>query len=326
MGLQVRGTSVESGTLIVECRISINMASLTLEQVAGKRKKLLGDMVKQMEGEVRVGLSAETADQAARMVQTKLEPMFEEDAQAFNKDVRFQQAVDESLKTKRSVELAAAMVSAKAGAPPAGGLEAAIKRVEPLQDNVVDLSKMALGADEADVAVVIEWMRSNPSGLTRLTIDVAKASVDVVVALHELVAQTTTLIDLDVMEERASNLNVLQLNAKGTEKLESIDLSSKSLGPVSAASVSACVRDNPVLVSLKCALATHHTPRPNHAHPTTRACARTHENGFAFASAPLDRKANTFCARSIGYNELGHEGGAALAEGLKGNSALTSLK
>ena len=250
MGLQVRGTSVESGTLIVECRISINMASLTLEQVAGKRKKLLGDMVKQMEGEVRVGLSAETADQAARMVQTKLEPMFEEDAQAFNKDVRFQQAVDESLKTKRSVELAAAMVSAKAGAPPAGGLEAAIKRVEPLQDNVVDLSKMALGEDEADVAVVIEWMRSNPSGLTRLTIDVAKASVEVVVALHELVAQTTTLIELDVMERGAAHLNVLQLN--GTEKVKSINLRDKKLGPLSAAIIASCIQSNVVLESLEC--------------------------------------------------------------------------
>ena len=36
MGLQVNGTSVDGGTLVVACRISINMASLTLEQVAGK--------------------------------------------------------------------------------------------------------------------------------------------------------------------------------------------------------------------------------------------------------------------------------------------------
>ena len=47
---------------------------------------------------------------------------------------------------------------------------------------------------------------------------------------------------------------------------------------------------------------------------------------FAFLSAPIDRKANTFCARSIGFNNLGPEGGAAIAEGLKGNSTLTSLE
>ena len=35
--------------------------------------------------------------------------MLKEDAQAFNKDDRFQKAVDEALRTKRSVELAAMM-------------------------------------------------------------------------------------------------------------------------------------------------------------------------------------------------------------------------
>ena len=260
MGLQVNGTSVDGGTLVVECRISINMASLTLEQVAGKRKKLLGDMVEQMAGEVRTGLaSSASADEAGRMVQTKLEPMLKEDAQAFNKDVHFQKSVDEALKTKRSVELAAMIAEA-------GGLEAAIDRVQPLQGNVVDLSEMELGEDGGDVAVVVAWMGSNPSGLTRLKIDVPKASAEVVAALHKLVAQTVTLVDLDAMEKNAPNLNVLQLN--GTEKVTSIDL--KRLGSVSAAIIGACIQRNPILESLKCAAA-----RPS----------------VCFLSAPLDTAA-----------------------------------
>ena len=181
----MHGTGVDGGTLIVECRISVNMASLTLEQVAGKRKKLLGDMAAQMTSEVRragltadTGLSAETADEAGRMLQTKLEPMFAEDAEAFNKDVRFQKAVDEMLKAKSSVEFAAMLVPPSAAAQ--GGLEAAIERVEPLQGNVVegshggiesamgrvehlqgnvvDLSEMALGEGGADVAMP-SWSR-----------------------------------------------------------------------------------------------------------------------------------------------------------------------
>ena len=44
-----------------------------------------------------------------------------------------------------------------------------------------------------------------------------------------------------------------------------------------------------------------------------------------FVSAPADRKANTLCAHRLGLNNLGPEGGAALAEGLKGNSTLQSL-
>ena len=248
MGLQVRGTSVDGGTLIVKTRLSINMASLTLEQVAGKRKKLLADMAVQMAAEVRKGRStAEAAEEAARMVQAKLARLLEGKAEAFNKDMHFQKAVDDALKAKRSVELAAMLV----GAGAEGGLEAAIKRVEPLQGNVVDLSQMALGEGGADVAFVLAWMDSNPSGLTRLKIDVPKASADVVAALHGLVAQTTTLVDLDAMEQGALNLNVLQLN--GTEKVKSMDLSSKKLGPVSAALIAACIQHNRVLESLKCA-------------------------------------------------------------------------
>ena len=245
-GLEVRSTRVQDSVLVVSVSLTVNLASLTIEQVIGKRKKLLGDMVDQMASEVRRDTKGPTADEAASMVRTKLAPMLQEDAQAFNRDVFFREKVDEALKAKRSVELGA-MIASEAGAE--GGLEAAIERVEPLQANVVDLSEMALGEGGADVAVVVAWMGSNPSGLTRLKIDVPKASAEVVAALHALVAQTATLVDLDAMEKNAPTLNVLQLN--GTEKVKSMDLSRKGIGPVSAAIIGACVRVNPVLESLE---------------------------------------------------------------------------
>ena len=52
LGLAVSGTSVDGDTLVVKSRLSLNMASLTLEQVAGKRKKLLSDMSAQMQAEL----------------------------------------------------------------------------------------------------------------------------------------------------------------------------------------------------------------------------------------------------------------------------------
>jgi len=119
---------------------------------------------------------------------------------------------------------------------------------EQLRGNKVDLSEMALGEDD-----MVEWMDSNPSGLTRLKIGVPNASAEVVAALHRLVAKTTSLVELDAMEWGAPNLNVLQLN--GTEKVKVMDLSSKRLGPVSVAIIAACVQCNPVLESLKCAAA-----------------------------------------------------------------------
>ena len=208
-------------------------------------------MGEQMADEARVGLAEkglaeELVDGAAGMVRTKLAPMLNEDAQAFNRDVFFQKKVDEALKAKRSVELGA-MLASEAGAE--GGLEAAIERVEPLQANVVDLSEMALGEGDADVAVVVAWMRSNPSGLTRLKIDVPKASAEVVAALHALVAQTQSLVDLSVMD--GSSLPVLQLN--GVESVEDIDVhvAGKPHGPVSVAVIVACIRENRTLVKLR---------------------------------------------------------------------------
>jgi len=47
---------------------------------------------------------------------------------------------------------------------------------------------------------------------------------------------------------------------------------------------------------------------------------------FAFLSAPLNMHLACTLACSLYQNKLGPEGGAALAEGLKGNTTLTSLE
>ena len=159
--------------------------------------------------------------------------------------------------TGRSAAVHPATASASTpSAPPAdapGSQEESSSVVEQLQGNAVDLSKMALGEGGTDVGKVVEWMRSIPSTLTWLKIDVPNASAEVVDALHSLVAKTTTLAELDAMERNASHLNVLQLN--GTEKVKEMNLSNKGLGPVSAAIMfAACVQRNPVLESLKCAV------------------------------------------------------------------------
>ena len=155
-------------------------------------------------------------------------------------------------------------------------------------------------------------MRSNPSGLTRLEIDVPNASAEVVAALHGLVAQTTTLVDLNAMEKDGPNLNVLQLN--GTEHVESMDLGSKNLGPVSVAIIAACIQRNRVLESLKCAAALP--------------C-----RVFAFPSAPIDTPPslgsladNQLCGLDRwGSSTYTAEGITKLCEGLKGSS-VTSLE
>ena len=54
--------------------------------------------------------------------------------------------------------------------------------------------------------------------------------------------------------------------------------------------------------------------------------AASFSNAFAFVSVPLNVHSScTLPCRLVG-NGLGPEGGAAIAEGLKGNSTLTSLE
>ena len=58
-GLEVCGRRVEGSVLIIEVRLSVNLTSLTIEQVIGKRKKMLQDMVFGLEAEVRQALHTE---------------------------------------------------------------------------------------------------------------------------------------------------------------------------------------------------------------------------------------------------------------------------
>ena len=52
-GLEALSTEVEGSTLVVITRLSLNMASLTLEQVLSRRRKMLQDMAAGMKGELR---------------------------------------------------------------------------------------------------------------------------------------------------------------------------------------------------------------------------------------------------------------------------------
>ena len=54
LGQQPLATRVDGNTLVVETRTSLNMLSLTLEQVLSKRHKLIKDMAASMVLEVRM--------------------------------------------------------------------------------------------------------------------------------------------------------------------------------------------------------------------------------------------------------------------------------
>ena len=237
MAVEVVRTRVDGHVLVVEAKLALNMLSLTLEQVVGKRKKLLLDMGAQMAAEVREGREAELADAAASLVTQTLAPLLDQPALHFNVDARFQEAVAEALKTKRSVELATLLGGT-------GGVELAdaMQRVAPLALNIVDLGKWDLAEGSADSKLIDAWMRNIPNGLTRLVIDWSTACEPVREALCELAAKTTSLVDLSLMGENARSLNILQLN--GSEAVALLDLKSQMLRTGSVRIIGACLMAN----------------------------------------------------------------------------------
>jgi hypothetical protein len=56
-GLEVQSTRIEGAVMVVSVKLSVNLTSLTIEQVIGKRKKMLNDMVPGLRGELRADLA-----------------------------------------------------------------------------------------------------------------------------------------------------------------------------------------------------------------------------------------------------------------------------
>ena len=313
--LQVRSTGVEGGTLVVQSSISINMASLTLEQVAGKRKKLLTDMGAQMAAEVRRGVAGEAAEEAAQLVRVhlglegcadaggaadkRLEAPLGDEAEAYNSDPRFQAAVGDALKVKRAAVLAATMQHSGGG-----GLAAAMDTVLPLQASGVDLTGYDLGDGGVMVGTVVAWMKSEPSALTSLKLDWGKACGRVREAVLGVVRTTRSLVALSVGEEGAMPLNPLQLN--GREAVTSLYLSDKMLGPGSAAVVAAGLSVNGVLKSLN-----------------LRLNVIRDEGAAAIADALAVNGVLT--KLNLRHNGIGPEGAKAIGKALAVNEVLTDL-
>ena len=107
-GLEALATEVDGSTLLVNTRLSLNMASLTLEQVLSQRRKTLLDMEKGMEGELRQYFREsrnKTLSDAASMILDKALDwgIFEQPPAWFNSDDNFASAVQQLLNTKASL-------------------------------------------------------------------------------------------------------------------------------------------------------------------------------------------------------------------------------
>lgn len=288
------------------------LGALLVQEAAGTsaahvspRKTILADLAGQLAAEARTEVATaqtpELGDEAASVLDAKLKPMLDEAAEAFHADARFEGAVSQALATKRAVGLAASVAAGTEG-----GLAVAMAKAEKLQSPSVDLSSMELAEGGADAALVVAWMRSQPAALRSLKIDVEGAGAPVVAALHDLVAETKSLVELDIGEAFPPKpLDARKLNGADKE-CRSLDLREKKLGPASARLIAVTLGAN---ATLECLMLSNNALGP--------------EGGEALGGGLANNRALTEV--TLNHNKLGDRGIVALAEALKTNATLESI-
>ena len=120
-GLQVVGSRVENNLLIVEVRLSVNLQSLTIEQVIGKRRKGLKDMCETLKMEVRSDVAKMTRlDNALtqfleREVAARFHDLVSKDVELYNDDTEYEKMFHCVLKTRQAPHFFLKMIDKFAG-------------------------------------------------------------------------------------------------------------------------------------------------------------------------------------------------------------------
>ena len=103
-GLEALSHNVEGGILIINSRLSLNMAAHTLEQVLSRRRKMLMDMCSGIELELRDALDLKLGNLAVNILQRSLLfGPFSHDTEWFNDDENFAQVMSSTLRLQSAM-------------------------------------------------------------------------------------------------------------------------------------------------------------------------------------------------------------------------------
>ena len=143
-GLQVQSTRVEGAVLVVSVALSVNLASLTIEQVVGKRRDLVGQMVDQTADQVGYELTSLGFREAGvALLKQEAAEAKKHDAEWYNVDANFREAVDVVLDAKALV-LGPARLEWIAGLPIAEAQEQAAFVLESARSQNAEVVRAVL--------------------------------------------------------------------------------------------------------------------------------------------------------------------------------------
>ena len=103
-GLEALGSAVEGDMLVVHSKLSLNLSAQTLEQVLSRRRKMLMDMAKGIELEVREALPERLIGPAISMLKNALKygPL-NQTPEWYNNDDNFAKVMNETLYLQRTI-------------------------------------------------------------------------------------------------------------------------------------------------------------------------------------------------------------------------------
>ena len=147
-GLEVQGFRLDGNVIYVKAKVSVNLMSLTMEKVIGKRKTMLEDMLPGLKAELKQNLEKEslaTAEGVKRIVGWFSEELYNEktgplrhEAKWYNSDANLEVALKDMLQTRRDFD-----VDFDDESLPKGGAKRVEKLVQLTRDERSDLGFLA---------------------------------------------------------------------------------------------------------------------------------------------------------------------------------------
>ena len=226
-GLEVRDTRVEGGTLVVGCRLSVNLTDEATDKIVSKRLKLLREMASGMRTELSAAAAASGAplpsslDDAracnvARVISERFTTLLRDGAlsfapESYNVDERFFEAVRSLMMLKKE------MLTAVAALPP--------------RALVVTLSTDWSLRLPDRVKTLCDWLRSGPAATT-LDLSAAELPLEGSAALGAALRGNPTLLTLKL--PRDAKLPIQELSGRNASSIcgsqTKLNLSRRKLG------------------------------------------------------------------------------------------------
>ena len=245
---------IEGSVVVIACALTVNLTALTLEQVLGKRRKVVADMCEQLAVRARQQAQAEEwnligAPAVESFLEKKLLPLAQQQAEHYNENAPLGAAIEEAVALSEILDGWPAELRAMAGALGVGA--EALAQMSQVQ--LPEKSRVTEAVAEGLCA--LSWVR--PS----LSVNLSKCMVPpecLTVLGRGLATSVTSMVLAGCNIAKGGNdlsglrrLCEMLRNKEHVSGLVVLDLAGNHLGPDAAELLGGALRSNSTLTTLR---------------------------------------------------------------------------